>query len=71
MEQLLIGDAAKALNIREWQLRRLCEGKNRVPFEQIGRYRVFRRRDFPRIRAEAVRRGYLAASAAESATTQS
>jgi hypothetical protein len=58
------GQMASALGIKDWQLTRLFARGLAAEPRRIGRVRVFTIDDLPRLRAAAVRAGYLPADAA-------
>ncbi len=56
---LTIGDVAKKLGCRAWQVRRLYERGILPPADRLGVYRVFHERDLPRIASALREMGYL------------
>ena len=70
-EPLLIGDAARLLGCRPWQLRRLVDRGLIDPPDRLGgRYRVYYRSDLPRLRQALAKAGYLSAESETLATAQ-
>lgn len=57
-EQLTIGPMARQCGILETHLRKLCE-RGKVPFRRTGRYYAFDPKDAAKVRAAAVKAGYL------------
>jgi hypothetical protein len=55
------GQAASALGLRDWQLGRLYRRGLVEEPPRFGRFRVIRPDDLPRLRAAAVKAGYLPA----------
>jgi hypothetical protein len=62
--EMSTGDAARAIGVRDWQLTRLFRRGLVSEPARVGRFRIIRAADLPRLREAAVRAGYLTADVA-------
>lgn len=57
-ELLTVGPMAQLCGVQENHLRKLCR-RGKVPYGKVGRYFAFEQKDAAKIRAAAVKAGYL------------